>query len=212
MSWYHYVKIAIIAICIYLFLTYKNTVFSFLSGNESLIAIGANTATILGAFFGVITLFFILVQLVSDSKQAKRVRTYELITKYYSSDFYQYIYDALLLLTSKQAIDGKIEILFDSTNAEHKNYRMKCSSLFMFFEDMCLMYNEKLIDQYIFEEAFGHVAPSLYYDSQDIVHRYRAEEDDQEVCKNWELCARKLNKKLSNKFEFKPSAWDAHNI
>lgn len=173
-------------------------------------------ATIAGPIIAFAGLGFIYWQLKSNAIESKRQRTYDLISKYYSREFFEYIYDALLFVTSLKNMNdkdrvAKIDILFNEKHNDHKHYRMRCSALFMYFEDICLMYYQNLVDKHIFEQMLGYVVPSLYKDVEDVVIGYRNEEGDQTIFEYWEKCARILNEKLEHNFKYKSNVSDGQN-
>lgn len=126
----------------------------------------AHIATIAGAFIAFLGLGGIYYQLHENAKQAKRVKTYEFLEKYYDPGFVSYSEKARERLRESS-------VLTSQETEDNPELVTQIISFLNYFEDACLMYNMGLIDKEIFRKSMKDAIIVLYDKYKDHIQELK---------------------------------------
>jgi len=185
MRWYHYLKtlfpLIILAI---LLLIYRSHLSSFLRDFKDSLTSGADLVTIFGGIGGVITLTFIWIQLLLQDKQSKRLRTYELLGRYYHPEYVSYTFNLRKFLerTDKTSVE-KLHIIDNFKEDEHEMVRKAVHIMSSYFEELGLMYKKDLVDRQVTKDLLRGVVIYFYDKSNFLI--VREQEINPRLWINW---------------------------
>jgi len=151
--------------------------------------------TLLASIVAIGAIFGVYIQLVRAEKQNKRQRTYDLVSKYYTPGYHEYIFEAAYFVTNTLNYP-KTEQFLNKHHPNYKETRKTCLVLFNYLEEVCLMYNMNLLDKDLFERTLGGTTILLYYYSKEIIKNARTKADDKRLFIEWQNCAKVLNSKF----------------
>ena len=176
MRWYHYIKVFIPLIAVVLlFFIFQTEILRFVKVNKDSLDGGRSAATIIGGFFGLVTLILIWLQLVVQNRQARLAKTYEITSK---------LQDIKFIMTSSKAA-----IYFaDKSKTEDvkwHDYMLGKMGVFYpvyltlaFFEDIALLYNNNQIDRGLINRLLRKYIITNYEDSEWFRKRMKAKYGD----------------------------------